>query len=96
MERGIRTSEFWLSAIGALVAVIVPLLVAYGVLDNDKGEMWAALILALASIVVPIVVGSVVKNYNDNRTAVKTEAIGLERDTAQLEMTRLESMGNES
>lgn len=95
MERGIKTSEFWMSAIGALVAVIIPLLVAYGVLDNERGEMWAALIMVVASIVVPIVVGSVVKNYNDNRTAVKTEAIGLERDAAQLEMTRLESMGND-
>ena len=93
MERGIKTSEFWVSAVGALVAVIVPLLVAYGVVDTEQGEMWAALILALASIIVPIVVGSIAKNYNDGRTQLKTEALGLERAAAQLETARLEAMG---
>ena len=90
MTRGIQTSEFWLSAIGALVAAVVPLLIAYGVLDSKQGEMWAALILTMASIIVPVVIGSVVKNYNDNRAVIKTEAMGLERTA--LEVMRLEAL----
>jgi fucose permease len=92
---GYKTTEFWLSAIGALVAVVFPLLVAYGVLDSEKGEMWAALILAVAGVVVPIVVGSIAKNYADNRTAVKLEAVSLEREAVALELLRLEALGNE-
>ena len=89
---GYKTTEFWLSAIGALVAVIFPLLVAYGVLDSEKGEMWAALILSVAGVVVPIVVGSIAKNYTNNRTAVKLEGVALEREAVALESMRLESL----
>lgn len=89
---GYKTTEFWLSAIGALVSVIFPLLVAYGVLDSEKGEMWATLILAVAGVVVPIVVGSIAKNYTNNRTAVKLEGVALEREAVALESMRLESL----
>ena len=92
MQRGAQTSEFWMSAIGGLVAVIFPLLVAYGVLDTEQGELWAAAILAVAGIVVPIVLGSIAKNYNDGRVTVKTEAVKLEAAATQLEVMRLESL----
>ena len=92
MERGVKSSEFWMSAITSVVAVLFPLLVAYGVLDTEKGQMWAALILAVAGVVVPIVIGSVAKNYNSGRVEVKTEAIGLETAQTQLEVLRLERL----
>lgn len=92
MERGVRSSEFWLSAITSIVAVLFPLLVAYGVLDTEKGQMWAALILALAGVIVPIVIGQVARNYNDGRVEVKKEAIGLETAQTQLEVLRLERL----
>ena len=90
LNRGIRTSEFWLSSIGAMVAVLMPLLVAYGVLDTERGEMWAALILAVASIVVPVVVGSIARNYNDGRTEIKLQAIVLETQQVELAAARFE------
>ena len=90
LNRGIRTSEFWLSSIAAIITVLMPLLVAYGVLDTERGEMWAALILAVASIVVPIVVGSIARNYNDGRTEIKLQAIGLETQQAMLAAARFE------
>ena len=94
LQRGAQTSEFWLSAIGTLTAVLMPLLVAYGVLSKEESELWTALILGVVSVVVPLVVGSVVKNYNDGRVAVKTEAIKLETQATQLEVMRLESLNN--
>lgn len=94
MQRGAQTSEFWLSAVGTLTAVLMPLLVAYGVLSKEESELWTALILGVVSVVVPLVVGSVVKNYNDGRVAVKTEAIKLETQATQLEVMRLESLNN--
>ena len=90
LNRGIRTSEFWLSSIAAIITVLMPLLVAYGVLDTERGEMWAALILAVASIVVPVVVGSIARNYNDGRTEIKLQAIVLETQQAELAAARFE------
>lgn len=63
----------WLTAIGGIVAAVVPLLVAYGVITAEQGELWQGLALAIVAavvaIVVPIAVTSLAKNYNDNDTA---------------------------
>ncbi len=75
MQPGYKTTEFWMSAIGAIVAAVIPLLVAYRVLDEAQGQLWAGLILAVAGVVVPVVIGSIVKNYNDNRADVKVTAL---------------------
>lgn len=91
---GIKTTEFWMAAIGALVAAVVPLLIAYGVLDNEQGELWAGLIMAVAAIVVPIVIGSIVKAYTAARTEIKVESIALEREAVALEAMRLESLAD--
>ena len=64
----------WLTAISGIVAAVVPLLVAYGVLTAEQGELWSALAMAIVgaviAIVVPITITSLAKNYNDNQTAV--------------------------
>ena len=75
MEPGYKTTEFWLTAIGAIVAAVIPLLVAYKVLDEAQGQLWAGLILAVAGVVVPVVIGSMVKAYTASRTDVKMAAI---------------------
>ena len=67
----------WLTAIGGIVAAIVPLLIAYGLLTAEQGELWQALVMAIAALVVPIVVGSVVKNYNDNEAALRVTEMEL-------------------
>lgn len=68
----------WLTAIGGIVAALVPLLVAYGLLTAEQAELWEALVLAVVAAVVPIVVTSLVKNYNDNETALRVSATELE------------------
>ena len=75
MQPGYRTTEFWMTAIGAIVAAVIPLLVAYRVLDAEQGQLWAGLILAVAGVVVPVVIGSMVKNYTEARMVVKMTAI---------------------
>lgn len=63
----------WLTAISGIVAAVVPLLVAYGVITAEQGELWQALALAIVgavvAIVVPVTVTSLAKNYNDNQVA---------------------------
>ena len=75
MEPGYKTTEFWMTAIGAIVAAVIPLLVAYKVLDEAQGQLWAALVLAVAGVVVPVVIGSIVKNYTESRMVIKMTAI---------------------
>ncbi len=66
----------WLTAISGIVAAVVPLLVAYGVITAEQGELWQALALAVVgavvAIVVPVTVTSLAKNYNDNQVAAAT------------------------
>lgn len=75
MQPGYKTTEFWMTAIGAVVAAVIPLLVAYRVLDEEQGQLWAGLILAVAGVVVPVVIGSMVKAYTASRTDVKMAAL---------------------
>ena len=69
----------WLTAIGGIVAAVVPLLIAYGLLTTEQGELWQALVMAIAALIVPIVVGSVIKNYNDNETAATVAKLETEQ-----------------
>ena len=76
----------WLTAISGIVAALVPLLVAYGVISAEQGELWQTLALAIVAavvaIVVPITVTSLAKNYLDNQT-IHTVAL-MENETARL------------
>ena len=76
----------WSTAIAALIAAIVPLLVAYGVFTAEQGELWRQVALAVVglavAVVVPVTVASLVKNYNDNQTAVNVAL--MENETARL------------
>jgi len=78
----------WLTAIGGIVAAVVPLLVAYSVVTAEQGEMWSQLALAIVgavvAIVVPVTVTSLAKNYNDNDTAAKLALLEHERIMAGL------------
>ena len=76
----------WLTAIGGIVAALIPVLVAYGVVSAEQGEMWQtlalAIVAAIVAIVVPVTVTSLAKNYNDNDTAARVAL--MENETARL------------
>ena len=76
----------WLTAIGGIVAAVVPLLIAYGILTAEQGALWESLVMAIAAAVVPIVVGSIVKNYNDNEATLTVSR-------NDVEVARLTGMG---
>jgi predicted Na+-dependent transporter len=82
MKHEVKSVEFITWAVGSLVAVLIPLLIAYGVITAELGQLWIALISVVSAIVIPVVVGSLTKNYADNRTARVTAAMNLE--TARL------------
>lgn len=95
MTNGTRTSELWVTAIGGILAAVLPLLVAYGVLTSDLAEMWKGLIMAIVAAIVPLVTGLLARNYTNARTEIKVEALNLEREVVSLELLRLEALGNE-
>ena len=76
----------WFSTISAIVAAVIPLLVAYGIFTAEQGEMWQTLALAvvaaIVALVVPITVTSLAKNYLDNQTA--HDVALMENETARL------------
>lgn len=76
----------WGTLIGGIIAAIVPLLVAYGVVTAEQGELWQSLALAVVglviAVVVPVTVTSLAKNYNDNDTAATV--MRLETEKARL------------
>ena len=76
----------WMTLVSGIVAAVVPLLVAYGVVTAEEGELWRGLVLAIVAaivaIVVPVTVTSLAKNYLDNET---THSVSLmENETARL------------
>ena len=71
-----------LTAIGGIVAAVVPLLVVYGLMTQEQATLWENLVLAIAAAVVPIVVTSLVRNYNDNDTAARVAL--MENETARI------------
>jgi hypothetical protein len=74
-DSGTKTSEFWMTTIAAIVAAVLPILVAYGVLTSEMAELWKGLIMAIVAAVVPIAVGSLAKTYTVSRTEVKLARI---------------------
>ena len=76
----------WMTLVSGIVAAVVPLLVAYGVVTAEEGELWRGLVLAIVAasvaIVVPITVTSLAKNYLDNQTA--HDVALMENETARL------------
>ena len=72
----------WLTAIGGIVAAVVPLLVVYGLMTQEQATLWENLVLAIAAAVVPIVVTLIVRNYNDNDTAARVAL--MENETARI------------
>lgn len=76
----------WITAISGIIAALVPLLVAYGILTNEQAELWEALILAIVAAIVPIVVVSLARNYNDNAASI--QMLMIEQDTARIQAGR--------
>ena len=59
--------------------VVVPLLVAYGVITSEQGELWSSLVLAIVATVVAIVVPiTVTPSPRTTMTTVTAAAVELE------------------
>jgi nicotinamide riboside transporter PnuC len=68
MKPGIKTTEFWLSAIGTLVVAIMALFVGYGAITSEQADLWIGLIMAAT----PIAIAIIAAKYSDSRAKVKS------------------------
>lgn len=70
-KQGYKTSEFWVTAFVNVVAAVVAILGARGLLDPTEGELWVELMEAIAVAVAPIVMAIVSARYIESREQVK-------------------------
>jgi hypothetical protein len=63
--------DYALNAVSMVVAALVPILVAYGVLTSEDAELWVNLIMALAAIIVPVVISQTAQNWTRTKANVR-------------------------
>ncbi len=71
MKTGFKTSEFWITAAVNIVAAVVAILAARGLVVQQEAELWVVLAQALATAIAPIVMAIVTTSYVNSRAQVK-------------------------
>jgi hypothetical protein len=68
---GIRTTEFWLTAVTNIVGAVLAIFAAYGLITSEHQALWLALTQAIAVAVIPIALAIVNQSYINGRARVK-------------------------
>ena len=68
---GIRTTEFWLTAVVNIAGAILALLAAYGLIKQEQIDLWMSVIQSLAVAVIPLALALVNYAYIASRGRVK-------------------------
>lgn len=68
---GIKTSEFWLTALVNIAGSIIAILAARGLVSVEEGELWLSLFQAISVAVIPLALAYVNGKYIDSRKALK-------------------------
>jgi hypothetical protein len=71
IPKATETSEFWVTAVVNIVAAIIAILAARGLVTAEEGELWVQLASAIALAVAPIVMAIVSKSYVESRTELR-------------------------
>lgn len=58
-----KTPEFWVTVVTNIVAAVVAILAARGILAAEEGELWVQLAAAVVLPVALIVIGAVNRSY---------------------------------
>lgn len=69
---GVKTSEFWLTAVVNVAAAIIAILAARGLVSDTEGELWLQLVEAIAVAIAPLVMAIVTAVYTNGRAKVKS------------------------
>jgi hypothetical protein len=63
--------DYVLNAISMVLAALVPILVAYGVLTRESADLWVNLLMAIAALVVPVVITQTAQNWTRTKANVR-------------------------
>ena len=69
---GIRTSEFWITAVVNIAGAILAILAARGLVKAEDSDLWLTLVQSLAVTVIPLAMAIVNSAYIQSRAQVKT------------------------
>ena len=72
---GIKTTEFWITAIVNIAGAVIAILAAYGLIKSEQQALWLQLVQSLSVAIVPIVLAIVNYAYINGRSKVKAAAI---------------------
>jgi hypothetical protein len=67
--------DYALNAVSMVVAALVPILVAYGVLTSEQADLWTNLLMAVAAVIVPVVITQAAQNWTKQQASVRVEEI---------------------
>ena len=71
MKPGIKSTEFWLTASVNVVAAVIAVLAARGMIVQQEAELYVVLAQSIAVAVAPIVMAIVTGQYVQSRAVVK-------------------------
>ena len=70
-KAGIKTTEFWLTAVSNIAGSAVALLAAYGLVSQEHSSLWLGLVQAVAVAVIPLALAVINGRYISARAEVK-------------------------
>ena len=72
VKLGVKTSEFWVTALTNVTLAIVAILVMRGLISDEEGELWIQLVSAVFLTLVPVAMAVVTAAYSKSRAEVKS------------------------
>ena len=72
---GIKTSEFWITAVVNIAGAVIAIMAAYGLIKSEEQALWLQLVQSLSVAVIPLVLAIVNYAYINSRAKVKTAVI---------------------
>jgi hypothetical protein len=76
-----KTPEFWVTVITNIVAAVVAILAARGILSAEEGQLWVQLASAVVLPVALLVIGQVNKSYIASQAEIKSARFMAESNT---------------
>jgi hypothetical protein len=69
---GIKTSEFWATAVVNIVSAVVAILAVRGLVDPREGQLYVVLAEAIVAALAPVIMAFTTRRYIASREAIKT------------------------
>jgi len=72
VKPGVKTSEFWITAIVNIAGAVVAVLAARGLMTQEEGDLWLVLVRTVGMAMIPLALALVNVAYIQSRGKIKT------------------------